>query len=73
MTPSEQHKRNELDNCIRKYNESGDMNAFKRANELRVELGMEQVSQPETLGVEVIVGKNGKIASIRHTKKSKRQ
>ena len=46
MTPSEQHKRNELDNCIRKYNESGDMNAFKRANELRAELGVEQVSEP---------------------------
>lgn len=72
MTPSEQHKRNELDNCIRKYNESGDMNAFKRANEIRAELGMEQVSEPETFGVEVVVGDNGQIASIRHTKKIKK-
>ena len=68
MTPSEQHKRNELDNCIRKYNESGDINAFKRANELRAELGMEQVSEQDAalgyveaaLGVELITPKKGK-------------
>lgn len=68
MTPSEQHKRNELDNCIRKYNESGDMNAFKRANELRAELGMEQVSETDAalgyvadaLGVKLITPKKDK-------------
>ena len=68
MTPSEQHKRNELDNCIRKYNESGDINAFKRANELRAELGMEQVSETDAalgyvadaLGVDMITAKKGK-------------
>lgn len=69
MTPSENHKRTELDKCIRKYNESGDMNAFNRANELRIELGIEPVSEPEKLSIEVIVGNNGKVASIRGKKK----
>lgn len=68
MTPSEQHKLNELDKCIRHYNETGDVNAFNRANELRAELGMEQVSQQDAalgyvetaLGVDMITPKKGK-------------
>lgn len=73
MTPSEQHKLNELDKCIRLYNETGDTAAFKRANELRAELGMEQVSEPESISLEVIVGKNGKVASIRGNVKGKKK